>query len=151
MASINANGYTNRSNANRAAKAAKLESYTIGFSEGKYYVVAAAPAQVAQATPKAVKAAKATKAKAAKTKAIKPAKKTTKAKTKASAADTEILRESSCDNPVKTVWAIADSMKNAKRKDVLAACEAKGIAFYTARTQYQLWKAKFKELAAAKK
>ena len=47
---------------------------------------------------------------------------------------------STVDSPVKRVWAIADSMPEAKRKDVIAACVAEGIAFFTARTQYQKWK-----------
>lgn len=51
--------------------------------------------------------------------------------------------------PTKLVWAIADDMvASAKaanlpvptRKEVLAECERRGIAFYTARTQYQVWK-----------
>lgn len=47
---------------------------------------------------------------------------------------------STVESPVKRVWAIADSMPDAKRKDVIAACVAEGIAFFTARTQYQKWK-----------
>lgn len=47
---------------------------------------------------------------------------------------------STVESPVKRVWAIADSMPEAKRKDVIAACVAEGIAFFTARTQYQKWK-----------
>ena len=41
------------------------------------------------------------------------------------------------------VWAIADSMVGPDgkvvRKDVIAACRAQGIAYGTARTQYQRW------------
>jgi hypothetical protein len=47
---------------------------------------------------------------------------------------------STVESPVKRVWAIADSMPDAKRKDVIAACIEEGIAFFTARTQYQKWK-----------
>lgn len=47
---------------------------------------------------------------------------------------------STVESPVKRVWAIADSMPDAKRKDVIAACVEEGIAFFTARTQYQKWK-----------
>ncbi|WP_418647138.1 hypothetical protein ACNQFN_17770 [Thauera butanivorans] len=47
---------------------------------------------------------------------------------------------STVESPVKRVWAIADSMPEAKRKDVIAACVEEGIAFFTARTQYQKWK-----------
>lgn len=39
----------------------------------------------------------------------------------------------------KRVWAIADSMPGATRKDVVEACRKAGIAFGTARTQYQKW------------
>lgn len=41
--------------------------------------------------------------------------------------------------PTKRVWAIAESMPGAARKDVIAACVADGIALGTARTQYQHW------------
>lgn len=51
----------------------------------------------------------------------------------------EIVQESTVEHPCKLVWHIADAMKGARRKDVLAACVARGVAFYTARTQYQLW------------
>lgn len=51
----------------------------------------------------------------------------------------DILRESTIERPCKRVWHIADEMVGARRKDVLARCVAEGIAFYTARTQYQLW------------
>ncbi len=57
-----------------------------------------------------------------------------------------LVRESSIERPCKRVWHIADAMKDEaggldklRRKDVLARCVADGIAFYTARTQYQLW------------
>lgn len=50
---------------------------------------------------------------------------------------------SSVKKPTKLVWEIAQKMKeenpNVRRKDVIAACQEAGIAFYTARTQYQLW------------
>lgn len=39
-----------------------------------------------------------------------------------------------------TVWAIADEMEGAARKDVIEACRKAGIAYGTARTQYQAWK-----------
>lgn len=37
------------------------------------------------------------------------------------------------------VWDIADTMVGARRKDVIEACRRSGIAFGTARTQYQKW------------
>ena len=61
----------------------------------------------------------------------------------------EFLRVSEIDSPCMSVWEIADEMNSAeqveengpaKRKDVIAKCVESGIAFYTARTQYQLWK-----------
>lgn len=46
---------------------------------------------------------------------------------------------SSIEKPTKKVWNIAEGMKGAKRADVIAACVAQGIAYNTARTQYQQW------------
>lgn len=58
---------------------------------------------------------------------------------------------STIENPCKRVWHIADEMSAAnpemKRKDVLARCVAEGIAFYTARTQYQQWLGIQREMA----
>jgi len=56
----------------------------------------------------------------------------------------DVLRKSLIESPCYVVWDTADKMKGARRKDVIAACVAKGIAFYTARTQYQLWLASSK-------
>lgn len=53
--------------------------------------------------------------------------------------DFGILRKSTIESPCFIVWDMADKMKGARRKDVIAACVEKGVAFYTARTQYQLW------------
>lgn len=57
-----------------------------------------------------------------------------------------VLRASEIERPCKRVWHIADEMMHAaggleklRRKDVLARCVAEKIAYYTARTQYQLW------------
>jgi len=47
--------------------------------------------------------------------------------------------QSAVDKPCSLVWDIAESMPGAKRKEVLAVCAERGVAFYTARTQYQLW------------
>lgn len=59
--------------------------------------------------------------------------------------------KSEIENPCKRVWHIADEMlishPGAKRKQVLEACQAAGIAFYTARTQYQQWLSVRKEMA----
>lgn len=59
-----------------------------------------------------------------------------------------VTHESVIVRPCKKVWHIADSMPGAKRKDVLAACVKAGIAYYTARTQYQQWAQVQKEMAA---
>lgn len=53
------------------------------------------------------------------------------------------VSRSSVIRPVKLVHVIASEMyeqnPEMKRKDVIAACEAAGIATHTARTQYQIW------------
>lgn len=55
----------------------------------------------------------------------------------------EVKNTSDIERPTKTVWHIADEMSAAnpqvRRKDVIAECVRRGIAFYTARTQYQQW------------
>jgi hypothetical protein len=62
-----------------------------------------------------------------------------------------ILHKSEIDHPCKRVWGIASDMKDAnptvKRGAVLAECVAQGIAYYTARTQYQQWLGIQKEMA----
>ena len=62
---------------------------------------------------------------------------------------TEITHESTIERPCKAVWAIAEDMKGQKRGVVLAACVKAGIAYYTARTQYQAWLQIQKEMAKA--
>lgn len=52
----------------------------------------------------------------------------------------EILNKSVVENPCALVWNIAEGMPGARRKDVIAACVKAGVAFYTARTQYQQWR-----------
>lgn len=54
-----------------------------------------------------------------------------------------MLRVSAVMSPTKLVWHIADELKGkgiTRRCDVIAECVSRGIAFYTARTQYQNWK-----------
>ena len=46
-------------------------------------------------------------------------------------------KESVIDNPVKMVWEIADRMWGERRKDIIEECVRLGIAYNTARTQYQ--------------
>lgn len=53
-------------------------------------------------------------------------------------------RKSSIESPCFVVWDTAEKMlkkdPDARRKDIIAACVGKGVAFYTARTQFQLFK-----------
>jgi len=64
----------------------------------------------------------------------------------------EVSNISTTARPCKKVWIIADEMLAAnplvRRKDVIAACVEAGVAFYTARTQYQQWLGVRKEMAA---
>jgi len=54
------------------------------------------------------------------------------------------------EKPTKMVHAIAEEMGlDARRIDVIRACEAKGIATNTAKTQYQIWYKAAKAQAAA--
>lgn len=58
-------------------------------------------------------------------------------------AASERSHKSSVDSPTKLVWYIADEMTtkdpSVPRKKVIEECQRRGIAFYTARTQYQQW------------
>lgn len=62
------------------------------------------------------------------------------------------LHVSAVQSPCKMVWDIAGAMlaedPATRRKDILAACEERGIAYYTARTQYQLYTKACKASAA---
>ena len=49
----------------------------------------------------------------------------------------EVLAKSVVENPVQRVWAIAEQMWGQRRKDIIAECVRQGIAYNTARTQYQ--------------
>ncbi len=62
-----------------------------------------------------------------------------------------IENRSTVKKPCRLVWDLADAMIGASRKDVIAAAEAKGVAYYTARTQYQLWTQVQKEMTAREK
>lgn len=50
-----------------------------------------------------------------------------------------ITRGDGTRGPVFVVWDTCDKMVGARRKDVVAACIAKGVTPNTARTQYQYW------------
>lgn len=57
--------------------------------------------------------------------------------------------ESTVEKPVAVVHRLADEMPGARRKDVIQAAVDAGVAFYTARTQYQVWFSKQKQKRAA--
>lgn len=57
----------------------------------------------------------------------------------------KVTNKSSIESPCARVWAIASEMEGARRKDVIEACEKAGIAFYTARTQYQKYREALRE------
>lgn len=51
---------------------------------------------------------------------------------------TPIKRKSAMKGSCALVWTIAEEMlPQARRRDILAACVARGIAYNTARTQFQ--------------
>lgn len=50
-----------------------------------------------------------------------------------------ISHVSEIERPCDRVWAIAEAMQGERRKDIIAACVDQGVAYYTARTQYQHW------------
>lgn len=52
---------------------------------------------------------------------------------------TEKPNASSIKSPCKMVWEICEQMKGERRGVVLAKCVESGIAYNTARTQYQQW------------
>lgn len=146
--------YTSRSSAVRAAKKAGLSSneYEIIEEAGKFGFRAieadeveeqvveeeAAPEEV-DVTPVELTEEAASEEAASEEVAEAPVE---PAKKKTSKID-DRLRMSTIEAPSKRVWEIAEQMKaenpNVRRKDVIAACVEQGIAFYTARTQYQLW------------
>jgi hypothetical protein len=68
-------------------------------------------------------------------------------KTKTKTEPKTIENHSTVEKPCRLVWDLADAMVGARRKDVIAAAESKGVAYYTARTQYQLWAQVQKEMA----
>lgn len=116
--------YAAKSSAIRAAKAAGLEQYEIIEQDGQFGF---RPIEAEDSSEgEALEAMEQERDEAQNPDAPTPVVKTRNAST--------------VESPVKRVWAIADSMPDAKRKDVIAACVEEGIAFFTARTQYQKWK-----------
>ena len=53
----------------------------------------------------------------------------------------EILKQSVIEEPCRYVWDMADKMypEGFKRGQIIQKCIDDGVAFHTARTQYQLW------------
>lgn len=115
--------YAVKSSAVRAAKAAGLTQYEIIEQNGQF--------GFSPIEPKVVERPKANK---------QPAAKAGKSKRATTKKTTPVVNVSTIESPVRHVWDVADSMKGAKRKDVIAACVEQGVAFYTARTQYQKWR-----------
>lgn len=89
----------------------------------------------------AKKKAAAKKAPAKKAPAAEAPKPTRRAKAEGTYAELAANRftASKVENPVRVMWDLCDAMVENRRKDVIAAAVAKGISYYTARTQYQLW------------
>jgi hypothetical protein len=119
---------------------AKPIAQAIAEAEGKLgKVVAINPVAEAAAAVQAEEAANA-----------RPVEKKPKAKV-ASVELTEGQRTSTAERPTKAVWFIADEMRQsdplARRKDIIAECQARGIAYFTARTQFQLWSNCQKEMS----
>jgi len=56
-----------------------------------------------------------------------------------SAPSRHYLERSTVEGAVGIVWALCAEMPDAGRKEVIAAAVEKGVAFNTARTQYQKW------------
>lgn len=151
--------YSTKANANRAAKNQGLEDFTVVMNaEGKYFIEVldaefelVAAAEAANIKAKAEEAAiLADQIKAAwladfvpyNPQLLLPEPK--KAKNKK--VNDDLPKESVIDNPVKMVWEIADRMWGQRRKDIIAECVRMGIAYNTARTQYQaFYKVKSKE------
>lgn len=149
--------YTTKSNARRAAKSAGLEQFAIVEVEGGFSFQAVAqeetapaietPAEMDQTTFEEVQESGDLEERLDAALAV-----ADQEEKKAPTRKIEVTNESTAERPCKLVWHIADEMKAAnpevKRKEVLAECVKRGVAFYTARTQYQQWLGVQKEMAA---
>ena len=156
MNTDNVKTYTNRSNAKRAIKANSSNGYALAVANefmtpiaGGFLVDLNAVSEYERtarenfAKQEQERAEANTRAKVAKTAKAAKAEKPVKIKVQG-----DVLRESSVLRPCKQVFHIADSMQGASRKEVIEACVNAGIAFNTARTQYQNWSSVQKEMAA---
>lgn len=144
--------YTVKSSAHRAAKQAGFEKdqYEIVEVDGQFgfqpIEVAEEPVQEAPAEVEATEADIAAMEKQADEQLAEQLNEEAAQAIEAPAkgkAKPEVKHKSDIERPTKTVWHIADEMFAAnpqvRRKDVIAECVRRGIAFYTARTQYQQW------------
>jgi len=149
MTTITSKTYSSRSNVRRAAKTAGIETYEIVKAKGgfayQYVEVEAAPvaeveaAPVAEATVESIMELNAAPV-AGGSPSVLP-----EDEVAAPAKDDDDKRHRSVPmSPTKLVWHIADAMlaknPNVSRKEIMAECDRQGIAYYTARTQIQLWK-----------
>lgn len=64
---------------------------------------------------------------------------------------TGILRKSKMAGPVSKVHEFLDTHPKLKRSEAISALVKRGVAFYTARTQYQVWFSDRKAAAKARK
>ncbi len=140
--------YTVKSSAHRAAKQAGLtkDQYEIIEIDGQFgfqpIEVAEEPVQEAPAEVETTEADIAAMEKQADERPNEESAQAIEAPAKGKAKP-EVKHKSDIPRPTKTVWHIADEMVAAnpqvRRKEVIEECVRRGIAFYTARTQYQQW------------
>lgn len=73
-----------------------------------------------------------------------PSEKVTTKEKKPPSTTIPMVHKSTIEWPTKAVWAIAEEMHaanpNVRRKQVMDECVRRGVAFWTARTQYQQWR-----------
>lgn len=136
--------YSTKANAIRAAKAAGLEQYEIVEQDGQFGFRPIEAEDTSEG--EALEAMEQERGEA-------PADEPQPEEVPAEEAPVVKVRNASTvESPTRRVWAIADELHAAnpdvRRKDIMAACEAAGIAFFTARTQIQKWMKAKKEGAA---
>lgn len=136
--------YSTKANAIRAAKAAGLEQYEIVEQDGQFGF---RPIEADDASEG--EALEAMEQECGEAPADEPQPEEVPAE---EAPVAKVRNASTVESPTRRVWAIADELHAAnpdvRRKDIMAACEAAGIAFFTARTQIQKWMKAKKEGAA---
>lgn len=118
--------------------AAKPTSKKAAQAAANQHLAESSVRQSAKPVSKKAPAKKATTKKAAPAPKPAPVAKAKKANTYAEM-QANRFTESKVESPVRAMWDLCDNMTSSRRKDVIAAAVEKGISFYTARTQYQLW------------